>query len=419
MRTRISILLAAVAILLAGGAMAGETQAEPPLAGLPSKPGPTIEKIKALGDNQWLDLGVPAADPKWGTACGRSWGSKALVLAPDLRGAFFTGEGRHGFVKADGHAMDDLWFYDINAHRWICLYPGVVPKTFTQQVKDKEFTVDELGRIVDRDGQHVPIHKLIHAWGFLAYDTDQRKFAYPAWGGPSISTYYLGNGHEMLEGLDLLKEQGLGKKGKPGESWSPFYYDVQTGKWEIHPAAGGVDFQGGPVFTYAPSIKKFLLLSRQGTYTYDPAKRAWNVKPQSKLAKAWVPFCLDTKRNRVHHGNAIYDIASETWIDPQPAGEAPSIGDTNNSAMEYDAANDKVVVIQWSQPGNAKKENGIYAYDPASNTWTGPTLIQPHTLQFSPNVCYDPELNVYLCYVAGDSAPDGHMWAYRYKKAAK
>ena len=43
-----------------------------PLAGPPSPPGPHIDKIKALGDNEWLSLGSPAADPKWGKARGRS-----------------------------------------------------------------------------------------------------------------------------------------------------------------------------------------------------------------------------------------------------------------------------------------------------------------------------------------------------------
>ena len=32
-----------------------------PLAELPSKPGAHVEKIKAMGDNEWLKLGVPAA----------------------------------------------------------------------------------------------------------------------------------------------------------------------------------------------------------------------------------------------------------------------------------------------------------------------------------------------------------------------
>ena len=51
------------------------------LAGMPSKLGPHIEKIKALADNQWLNLGPPAADPKWGKARGRSWSSN-MPFAP-------------------------------------------------------------------------------------------------------------------------------------------------------------------------------------------------------------------------------------------------------------------------------------------------------------------------------------------------
>jgi hypothetical protein len=41
-----------------------------PLAGLPSAAGSTIAQIQALGDNAWLDLGTPVADPAWGTARG-------------------------------------------------------------------------------------------------------------------------------------------------------------------------------------------------------------------------------------------------------------------------------------------------------------------------------------------------------------
>jgi hypothetical protein len=40
------------------------------LAELPSKPGAHIEKNKLMGNNQWLNLGVPAADPNSGKARG-------------------------------------------------------------------------------------------------------------------------------------------------------------------------------------------------------------------------------------------------------------------------------------------------------------------------------------------------------------
>src|SRR6195952_2996324 len=116
-----------------------------PRAELPSKPGAHLEKIKALGDNEWLNLGAPTADPKWGKARGSAWGAKALILAPDIRGAFLFGEGVHAYVKPDGHIMDDLWFYDINTHAWSCLYPGTNTKTFTKRVKDKELLIDGNG----------------------------------------------------------------------------------------------------------------------------------------------------------------------------------------------------------------------------------------------------------------------------------
>src|SRR5438132_1285247 len=76
----------------------GQVARQGPLAGLPSKPGPHIDKIKALGNNEWLDLGAPAADPLWGKARGRSWGAK-MPYAPDLQGAFLAGQGVHGYIK--------------------------------------------------------------------------------------------------------------------------------------------------------------------------------------------------------------------------------------------------------------------------------------------------------------------------------
>ena len=69
-----------------------------PLAELPSKPGPHVEKIKAMGDNEWLNLGAPAADQKWGKARGSSWGAKALILAPDKLGAFLFGKGAKSYL---------------------------------------------------------------------------------------------------------------------------------------------------------------------------------------------------------------------------------------------------------------------------------------------------------------------------------
>ena len=193
-----------------------------PLAELPSKPGLHIAKIKAMGDNQWLNLGVPAKDPKWGKARGSSWGAKALILTPDKRGALLFGEGVHAYVKPDGHAMDDLWFYDINAHAWMCLYPGMNTKTFNQQVKDKELKIDDNGQLIDNEKQPIPLHPLVHAWGYLTYDSDRKKFAFVSWSSNPLPRYFLGGEKQMDEGLKLLEEQ---MKGKKKAVFSPWYYD--------------------------------------------------------------------------------------------------------------------------------------------------------------------------------------------------
>ena len=65
--------LAAVTTAPLASTASGQDKARKgPLADLPSKPGAHLDKIKALGDNQWVNLGAPAADPKWGKARGRS-----------------------------------------------------------------------------------------------------------------------------------------------------------------------------------------------------------------------------------------------------------------------------------------------------------------------------------------------------------
>src|SRR5262245_23005847 len=118
-----------------------------PLAKLPSDPGPHVAKIKDRGDDPWLDLGAAKADPKWGKARGRSWSSR-MPNAPELRGAFLFGEGVHGYTKPDGRYMDDLWFYDLNGHRWICCYPGADTKSLKLSIDADGFEARADGKLV-------------------------------------------------------------------------------------------------------------------------------------------------------------------------------------------------------------------------------------------------------------------------------
>lgn len=396
-----------------------------PLADLPSKPGPNIEKIKALGDNEWLELGVPAADPKWGKARGSSWGAKALILAPDKRGAFLFGEGVHGYVKPDGHVMDDLWFYDINAHAWTCLYPGMDTKTFTQRVKNKELLLDENGQLIDNGKQPIPLHPLVHAWGYLAYDSDRSKFAFISWNGlgNKIPRYFLGGEKQMDEGLKLLEEE---LKGKKELIYSPWFYDVASGKFERSPAnnANPINAGGFPQFHYLPSKKQFFAVGSETVAIFDPAKNQWSdAKPKGPSPKGYDACgCYDSKRDRFYRndgdaskdeGLMAYDIESNSWSHLKPTGTAPPPANTNAAFYEYDARLDILVAIHFK--GTSP---GIFVYDPNTNSWADPIRFPADgpKFQYAANTFFDRELNAYFCHVAGDSNDNGVMWVYRYKK---
>ncbi|MCY2943816.1 MAG: hypothetical protein NT142_04685 [Planctomycetota bacterium] len=395
-----------------------------PLAELPSKPGAHIEKIKALGDNQWLHLGVPAPDPKWGKARGSSWGAKALILAPDLRGAFLFGEGVHAYVKPDGHSMDDLWFYDINKHAWTCLYPGMNTKTLTQRVKDKELIIDENRQLIDNEKQPIPLHTLCHAWGYLTYDSDRKKFAFLSWNtGDQIPRYFLGGEKQMDEGLKLLEEQ---MKGKKKAIFSPWFYDVASGKFERSPANNptAINAGGFPQFHYLPSKKQFFAVGSDTVAIFDPAKNQWSdAKPKGPSPKGYDACgCYDSKRNRFYRndgdgstgeGLMAYDLDGNSWSHLKPTGTAPEAANTNAAFYEYDVRLDVVVAIHFKG-----KTTGIFVYDPKTNSWADPLPFPADgpKFGFAANTCYDRELNAYLCHVAGDSNDNGVVWVYRFKK---
>jgi hypothetical protein len=397
-----------------------------PLAGTPSRPGPHVEKIKALGDNEWLNLGSPAADPKWGKARGRSW-STNQPAAPNLRGGFVFGEGVHAYTKPDGHYMNDLWFYDINAHRWVCLYPGIEVKSIVRRIKGGDLTVNDRGLLVDRDGQPLP-PLLIHAYGNLAYDPDRKKFA--ALGG-QFANYFTTDGERGVfrEANKLFQEASKGKK-VPGHS--PFYYDVATGKWECHPVEGAVGSSYGErMLVYIRSKKQFLYLGAKEPRYLDGEKRTWvAVKPTGTLptgidhCAAYDPtrdciYYYTTGTKKAEHNFFVYDVKTNAWSNPKTKGTGPFHATSYESVFSYDTANDALVVLRLYDKPAPGYRRGVYVYDPRTMTWADPLPIPAEVVKSIRNGnhgFYDPELNAYFCHFAGDSTDNGTMWAYRYRK---
>ena len=104
-------------------------------------------------------------------------------------------------------------------------------------------------------------------------------------------------------------------------------------------------------------------------------------------------------------------------------GRGPAYSSSYESIFNFDVANDALVVIRLyttrDEPGLRR---GVYVYDPETNTWADPLPLPAEVVKGIRNGnfgFYDPELNAYFCYFAGDSADDGRMWVYRYKKATR
>jgi hypothetical protein len=396
---------------------------------LPSRSGPHVAKIKALGDNAWLDLGSPAADPTWGKARGRSWSSNQPA-APNLGGAFVFGEGVHAYVKPDGHYMNDLWFYDLNAHRWVCLYPGIAVKAVARRIQNKDLVVDDKGLLVDQEGQPLP-PCLIHAYGYLGYDPGRKQFLTF---GSQFGNYFAANaegGGVLGEAYKRFLEQ---RKGKKYPDHSPFFYDVASGKFACFPVGAAPKGQpyGANVLVYVGSKKQFFYGGSDGVWFFDPDRHAWADARPKGTPPVGIDHCgtYDARRDRIYYfcrdgkksedNFLIYDVQKNAWGKPQAKGTGPVAATSYESIFNYDAANDRLVVIRYyttrDEPGWRK---GVYAFDPATNAWAEPLPLPPEMAKSIGRLVglgfYDPGLNAYFCYFAGDSSDSGRMWVYRYQ----
>ncbi len=388
--------------------MAAEIQrAKEAMAALPSEPGPHIEKIKAMGDDEWLDLGAPAPDPKWGSRRGASYTSK-MAFAPDLRGAFVTGEGPHARAHWPD-IMTDLFFYDINAHAWICAAP---PFHFRTQ----KLTVDENGFEVDETGQPLP-YTMGHGWQQFDYIRDTRQFI-GVWPGVT---------HSMRIMRPLRKAWTEGKE--LAAKGHPWFWDVASGRWERHITTGDVPTlkEHNHVVQYVPAMKSTFYFQMhtnlRGIYRFDHGSNHWTQVGSRVDRDNKGCVALDTKRTRLYvaHGGKAYDFETGEWHDLAGAKIWKQFVGPTSANLTYDSANDVVVAYRYyTRPGWKDPDNYVRIYDAAADAWLDEKREGPpgnggvNYAQY--NAFYDPELNVHFMYAASDGSSEGKMWAYRYKR---
>jgi hypothetical protein len=373
----------------------------------------------ALGQDSWLELGAPAADPKWGRARGRAWTAK-MPLAPELRGAFLFGEGVHGYTKPDGHYMDDLWFYDINAHRWICCYPGADTKAL-------DLTINGAGFEATKDGQPIPVATMGHGYEMTTFDPQRKRF------------------------MSMPNPHGYERKALPQrKAWwrepprdaSPWLYETATGKWNrLRTGTPAPPSSFGDTLIYLTGRERAFFLHRNSdVFFYETSANRWKRVDARGLQPPFgidATSCYDSERERIYIGGGsypvapagsnafwIYDLKADTWIDPRPEGfpcKGSNSYPTKNALMLYDTVNDVVLLVVHSWFDSDKGKLGIYVYDPGSNAWATDALAIPEKLGGNnkpKNGFYDPALNAVIIHTAGDSQDDGVIWAYRYKPRA-
>ena len=250
------------------------------------------------------------------------------MLAPDLRGAFYTGEGVHAYVKPDGYGMDDVWFYDINGHAWVAIHPGTNTADFNQRVIDGELSIDENGQLQDGDGHPVPLHVLIHAWDYLTFDPVSQRFAFVA--GDGMGRYYMPGEEAINEGLTMLEAQRAGIVIPP---MSPWFYSVEDCSWERYPIATPTPDVGGfAAFIYASATDQYVYAGAGGAAVFDRTSNAWTVVEDTGPRPTGYDHgvAYDPMRNRLYMGSGdgasanglfIYDIATSTWTNPASSGD--------------------------------------------------------------------------------------------------
>lgn len=377
-----------------------------PLAGLPSKPGPHLARIEAMPDNSWLKLGqATPADSEKGVACGRSYSPK-MAYAPDLRGAFLCGTGRHG-VTVRGRYMDDLWFYDCMAHQWICLYPGAS--------RDTQLKLNKHGFEVKEDGENNPVSYLSHGYNNVTYNPHLKKYMLMY----TMCPWWKKALPQRAKWLGVSKEafKNPYSAGKLNISCRhPVFWDVVGNRWERIFVKGSVgpDRRCEGVLEYIPYRKQAFFLFKGYAYFYDFANQKW-IRSAAKRARIeYEPSgCYDTKRERIYvirNNMWYYDLKTDVWKTVRGKDQRKNL--YLRRPMTYDSVSGVVNYMLGDTP---------LIYDPEINAWTrgakAPVATAKHLFW---NAFYNPKLNVHYYYVARDSSTRGAiMLAYRYKRAVK
>ncbi len=335
-----------------------------------------------------------------------------MAFSSALGGAFLFGEGIHGWVNpSTGRYMDDLWLYDVNGHRWVALYPG----TDTRSPPALLVTRDGFEGIApDRP---IPIATMVHGYEMTAWDPVRQLF----FSMPNHHVYF----RKHLPSVAAFRRQNAQRLNTTAAS--PWIFDPWNRKWHRLKTATPSPASGfGDVLMFLPSRNKLFFYRLGRVSFYDPQNNSWR---QVSTRGPLPPFgidptaCHDPRRDRIYIGGGyypvakgdnglwIYDVKTDTWLDPKPAGSpAGNHFGTNMAVMTCDPRTDSVYLFR--RKGGAP---GLYIYDAKKNAWRPRPVPLPDfwNKRMVANGFYHPALGVHFIHTANDSRDNGRIIVYR------
>ena len=386
-----------------------------PLAGLPSNPGSHVAAIRAMAPGDWLDLGEPAPDPNHGRATGRSY-TPRMAWSPELGGAFLTGEGQHGFVHpGTGRYIDDVWFYDLLAHRWRCVRPGSPVATIQRTLDADAFERTPAGALD-------PIAQLGHGYELVTWDQARQTFVML----PAPNTYWTSSMPQRL--------QWLGDPSLPAsQAHLPWVFDAVHGGWEREPLSGPRPqlalASRSMVLQYLPSRERVWFwdghpTNRRQVWLFDTRTHAWSslaTVNDAPILQGHGVTCHDPARDAVwlYGVDSVgatklwrFDVASAKWSEVATAPTAPIVYTTAFAGLTYDVARD-AVVLKIHRGGNF----ALHRFDAASRTWsapvTPPAALQPLFRWGHANAFAVGELDVHVFHVSESGDRTGRVVVHR------
>lgn len=390
-----------------------------PLHAQPSAPGTHLNAVAAMGPDTWLDLGVPQPDPVYGLATGREY-TPRMAWSSSLQGAFLTGESGHGYVHTQtGRYIDDVWFLDFAALKWVCVKPGSEVATLSLSLNADQFEVDALGELV-------PVAQLGHGYEFVAFDELSQNFLMQ----PMPNTYWVGS---MPQRLNWLPSALF-----PASQYrSPWLFDTVAGVWRRAPAgnpAPNFNTASRAITVHGMAGGRFLYFdtanaNQNRVWWYDANTLTWQdqatTTPAPSISGNGVS-CYDPNHHRMWYYGVdataqqarlwYYDIAAARWHQTT-ASNTPThtvIYTTANRGLSYDQANDQVLL---KLAGSGTTPPSFVPFDVATNSWlaaaTPPASLGVNWSWQHTNVCYASGHNVHVLHVAGGNNGTGRIVVYR------